>query len=130
MVSSSIDIADTVAQLKAAESTAKSLSDAAQAQIALLLAANAEQTAFIKAIDPHRTGNYRAVSAASWPGKPSPAAGNWARRPSVSSSGQPERLRQALEHAVAQHRHPVAAWLKSGVALGADHDRGNGRPIA
>jgi len=56
--SSQLDVAETVAQMKAAEDTARALSDAAQAQTAQPLKANAEQTAFIKLIDPKQDGKY------------------------------------------------------------------------
>ena len=56
--STQLDVAETVAQLKAAEATAKSLSDAAQAQTALPLQANAEQTRFIAAVDPQKNGKF------------------------------------------------------------------------
>ena len=56
--STQMDVAETVAQLKAAEETAKSLSDAASAQTASPLKANAEQTQFIKRIDPRQEGKY------------------------------------------------------------------------
>jgi len=57
--STQMDVAETVAQLKAAEETAKALSDAAQQQTALPLKANAEQTKFIQSIDPAQDGKYQ-----------------------------------------------------------------------
>lgn len=56
--STQMDTAEAVAQLKAAAETAKALSDAANAQTALPLKANAEQTAFIKGIDPQQDGKF------------------------------------------------------------------------
>nr|MBL8410023.1 type VI secretion system tip protein VgrG [Dechloromonas sp.] len=56
--STQMDVAETVAQLKAAAETAKALSDAAQQQTALPLKANAEQTKFIQSIDPKQDGKY------------------------------------------------------------------------
>ncbi|UCV09534.1 type VI secretion system Vgr family protein [Dechloromonas denitrificans] len=56
--STQMDVAETVAQLKAAEETAKALSDAASGQTALPLKANAEQTKFIKTIDPKQDGKF------------------------------------------------------------------------
>jgi len=56
--STQMDVAETVAQLKAAEETAKALSDAAQQQTALPLKANADQKAFIQSIDPKQDGKY------------------------------------------------------------------------
>ncbi|MBS1129853.1 MAG: Rhs element Vgr protein [Proteobacteria bacterium] len=56
--STQMDVAETVAQLKAAQEIAKSLSDAAQAQSALPLKANAAQESFIKAIDPQQDGKF------------------------------------------------------------------------
>ena len=56
--SSQLDVTEAVAQMKAAEETAKALSDAASAQTAQPLKANAEQTAFIKLIDPKQDGKY------------------------------------------------------------------------
>jgi type VI secretion system secreted protein VgrG len=56
--STQMDVAETVAQMKAAAETAKSLSDAASAQTASPLQANAEQRAFIKLIDPQQDGKY------------------------------------------------------------------------
>lgn len=53
-----MDTAEAVAQLKSAAETAKSLSDATSAQTALPLKANAEQTAFIKTIDPQQDGKF------------------------------------------------------------------------
>jgi type VI secretion system secreted protein VgrG len=53
-----MDVAETVAQLKAAQETAKALSDAAQAQSALPLKANAAQESFAKAIDPQQEGKF------------------------------------------------------------------------
>lgn len=56
--STQMDVAETVAQLKAAEETAKALSDAAQQQQALPLKANAAQSQFITAIDPQQQGKF------------------------------------------------------------------------
>ncbi|PKO85847.1 MAG: type VI secretion system tip protein VgrG [Betaproteobacteria bacterium HGW-Betaproteobacteria-12] len=56
--STQMDVGETVGQLKAAEEMAQALSDAAARQSALPLQANAEQTAFIKAIDPEQDGKY------------------------------------------------------------------------
>ncbi|WP_428827486.1 DUF2345 domain-containing protein [Azonexus sp. IMCC34842] len=56
--STQLDVAETVAQLKAAEETAQALSDAASGQTALPLKANAEQTKFIKTIDPKQDGKF------------------------------------------------------------------------
>ena len=56
--SSQMDVGETVAQLKAAAETAKALSDAASAQGAAPLQANAGQTSFIKAIDPQQDGKF------------------------------------------------------------------------
>jgi len=58
--STQMDVAETVAQLKAATETAQRLSDAASAQTASPLQANAEQRAFIKLIDPQQDGKYTA----------------------------------------------------------------------
>ncbi|MBL8404390.1 MAG: type VI secretion system tip protein VgrG [Dechloromonas sp.] len=57
--STQMDVAETTSQLKAAAETAKALSDAARQQTALPLKANADQTAFIKAIDPQQDGQYQ-----------------------------------------------------------------------
>ncbi|TVT68037.1 MAG: type VI secretion system tip protein VgrG, partial [Denitromonas halophila] len=56
--STQLDVIETVAQLRAAERTAKALSDAAAAQGAQPLAANARQTRFIDGIDPARDGKF------------------------------------------------------------------------
>ena len=56
--STQMDVAEAVAQLKAAEQTAKSLSDAASAQTACPLKANAEQSKFIQCIDPKQDGKF------------------------------------------------------------------------
>ncbi|MFV0663242.1 type VI secretion system Vgr family protein [Denitromonas sp.] len=56
--STQLDVADTVGQLRAAERTAKALSDAAAAQGAQPLAANARQTRFIDGIDPAKDGKF------------------------------------------------------------------------
>jgi len=56
--STQMDVAETVAQLKAAQETAKALSDAAQAQSALPLKANVAQESFAKAIDPQQEGKF------------------------------------------------------------------------
>ncbi|WP_265942650.1 type VI secretion system Vgr family protein [Dechloromonas sp. A34] len=56
--STQMDAGEAVAQLKAAAETAKALSDAASAQTALPLKANAEQTAFIKGVDPQQDGKF------------------------------------------------------------------------
>jgi len=53
-----MDVAETVAQLKAAQETAKALSDAASQQQALPLKANAAQERFVKAIDPQQEGKF------------------------------------------------------------------------
>ncbi len=58
--STQMDVAETVAQLKAAEETAQALSDAASGQTALPLKGNAEQTKFIKSIDPKQDGKFTA----------------------------------------------------------------------
>ena len=55
---SQMDVAETVAQLKAAQETAKALSDAASQQQALPLKANAAQERFVKAIDPQQEGKF------------------------------------------------------------------------
>jgi type VI secretion system secreted protein VgrG len=52
-------VAETVGQLKAAEATAKALSDAASAQSAQPLKANTAQTNFINAIDPAKDGIFK-----------------------------------------------------------------------
>ncbi len=59
-VSTQMDIAEAVAQMRAAEETAKALSDAASAQQALPLKANAKQTDFITAHDPKKDGKFTA----------------------------------------------------------------------
>ena len=56
--STQMDVAETVAQLKAAEETAKALSEAASQQQALPLKANAAQSQFISAIDPQQQGRF------------------------------------------------------------------------
>ncbi|MBI2278034.1 MAG: type VI secretion system tip protein VgrG [Dechloromonas sp.] len=56
--STQLDVAEAVAQLKAAEQTAQRLSEAAAGQNAGPLKANAEQTKFIKGIDPGQDGKY------------------------------------------------------------------------
>uniref|UniRef100_Q47E10 Rhs element Vgr protein n=1 Tax=Dechloromonas aromatica (strain RCB) TaxID=159087 RepID=Q47E10_DECAR len=56
--STQMDVAETVAQLKVAEETAKALSDAASQQQALPLKANAAQTKFIEGIDPKQQGKF------------------------------------------------------------------------
>ena len=56
--STQMDVAETVAQLKAAEETAKALSEAASQQQALPLKANAAQTKFIEGIDPQQQGKF------------------------------------------------------------------------
>ena len=56
--STQMDVAETVAQLKAAQETAKALSDAASQQKALPLKANAAQESFVKAIDPRQEGKF------------------------------------------------------------------------
>ncbi|WP_226451763.1 type VI secretion system Vgr family protein [Ferribacterium limneticum] len=56
--STQMDVAETVAQLKAAQETAKALSDAASQQQALPLKANAAQSQFITAIDPQQQGKF------------------------------------------------------------------------
>jgi type VI secretion system secreted protein VgrG len=56
--STQMDVAETVGQLKAAEATAKALSDAASAQSAQPLKANTVQTNFINAIDPAKDGHF------------------------------------------------------------------------
>ncbi|MEZ5602525.1 MAG: type VI secretion system Vgr family protein, partial [Candidatus Competibacteraceae bacterium] len=78
--STQLDVADTVGQLRAAERTAKALSDAAAAQGAQPLAANARQTRFIDGIDPAKDGKFtgsvggqtaqKAQPATRRPGKP------------------------------------------------------------
>ncbi|HEX6735822.1 MAG TPA: type VI secretion system Vgr family protein, partial [Azonexus sp.] len=55
---SQLDVAETVGQLKAAEETAKALSDSAARQTALPLQANAAQSKFIQSIDPQQDGHY------------------------------------------------------------------------
>ena len=57
--STQMDVAEAVGQLKAAEATAKALSDAASAQSARPLKANAAQTNFINAIDPAKDGVFK-----------------------------------------------------------------------
>ena len=56
--STQLDVIETVAQLRAAERTAKSLSDAAAGQGAHPLAANTRQTHFIDGIDPAKDGKF------------------------------------------------------------------------
>lgn len=56
--STQMDVAETVAQLKAAAETAKALSDAASQQTALPLKANAAHSQFIAAIDPQQEGKF------------------------------------------------------------------------
>lgn len=56
--STQMDVAETVGQLKAAEETAKALSDAATAQAAMALEANPAQSAFVDAIDPAKQGKF------------------------------------------------------------------------
>ncbi|MDR3566377.1 MAG: DUF2345 domain-containing protein, partial [Negativicutes bacterium] len=56
--STQMDVAETVGQLRAAEATTKALSDAASAQSAQPLKANAAQSAFIEAIDPQKQGHF------------------------------------------------------------------------
>ncbi|AYH42480.1 Rhs element Vgr protein [Azoarcus sp. DN11] len=56
--STQMDVADAVSQLREAERTAQALSDAAAAQSARPLAANAGQSAFIDAIDTSRAGRF------------------------------------------------------------------------
>jgi len=58
--STQMDVAETVAQLNAAADTAKSLSEAAQAQGALPLKANQAQQDLIAAIDPTKRGKFDA----------------------------------------------------------------------
>ncbi|TVO53372.1 type VI secretion system Vgr family protein [Denitromonas halophila] len=56
--SSQLDVSEAVAQLRAAECTAKTLSDAAAGQGAHPLAANTQQTRFIDGIDPAKDGKF------------------------------------------------------------------------
>lgn len=56
--STQMDAAEAVAQLKAAEETAKALSDAAAAQNAAPLKANAELSTLIAAVDPKKQGKF------------------------------------------------------------------------
>ncbi|WP_078120440.1 type VI secretion system Vgr family protein [Thiosocius teredinicola] len=57
-VSTQMDVAETVGQLRAAEKTAEALSDAAVAQGAKPLASNPDQTTFIDSLDPSKGGKY------------------------------------------------------------------------
>ncbi len=57
-LSTQMDVAETVGQLRAAEKTAEALSDAAAAQGAKLLASNPDQTIFIDSLDPSKGGKY------------------------------------------------------------------------
>ncbi len=59
-VSTQMDIAEAVGQMRAAEETAKALSDAARAQQALPLNANTKQSDFITALDPQKDGKFTA----------------------------------------------------------------------
>jgi type VI secretion system secreted protein VgrG len=79
-----MDVAETVAQLKAAQETAKALSDAASQQQALPLKANAAQERFVKAIDPQQEGKPPAASVVRKQRKLRPVAENWASRPNAS----------------------------------------------
>ncbi len=56
--STQLDVTETVAQLRAAEHTAKALSDTAASQGAQPLAANSRQTQFINGIDPAKDGKF------------------------------------------------------------------------
>lgn len=58
--STQMDMAEALAQLKAAAETAQQLSDAAQHQHALPLSANNEQTALLRVTDPQQDGKYTA----------------------------------------------------------------------
>ncbi|OMG54745.1 Rhs element Vgr protein [Azonexus hydrophilus] len=59
-VSSQMDIAEAVAQMRAGEETATALSNAARAQQALPLQANDRQRDFIIAVDPQKNGKFTA----------------------------------------------------------------------
>lgn len=57
--STQLDIVEAISQLKSAEQTAKSLSEAALAQSAAALKANETQTKLIRNIDPEQDGKYQ-----------------------------------------------------------------------
>ncbi|WP_027458417.1 type VI secretion system Vgr family protein [Dechloromonas agitata] len=75
--STQMDVAETVAQLKAARETAKALSDAAQAQSALPLKANAAQERFIQAIDPQQEGKFTGSVGGQEARKAQPGSREW-----------------------------------------------------
>ena len=75
--STQMDVAETVAQLKAARETAKALSDAAQAQSALPLKANAAQEHFIQAIDPQQEGKFTGSVGGQEARKAQPGSREW-----------------------------------------------------
>ncbi len=108
-----MDVAETVAQLKAAEETAKALSDAAQQQTALPLKANAEQKQFIQSIDPAQDGKYQG----SVGGQPAQKA-----RPGSRELGDPTE-RFAKPHIVQEgptdigHASPASTLLFAGQHL-------------
>ncbi|PKO30592.1 MAG: type VI secretion system tip protein VgrG, partial [Betaproteobacteria bacterium HGW-Betaproteobacteria-7] len=111
--STQMDVAEAVGQLKAAEETAKALSDAAEKQGAQPLKANAEQSKFIKSIDPKQDGKFEG----SIGGQPAKKATPGSRDP-----GDPtERFAQA--HIVLEapsdisHSSPASTLLYAGQHL-------------
>lgn len=70
--STQLDAAEAVAQLRGAEHTARTLSDASEAVGAAALAANAGQSGFIALVDPGQEGRYRHPAGGQAATKPEP----------------------------------------------------------
>lgn len=111
--STQMDVSETVGQLKAAAETAQALSDTARQQGAQVLKANAEQSKFIKSIDPQQDGKYQGNIG----GQPATKAQPGSREPGDPAErfAQPHILLEAPSDI--SHASPASTLLYAGKSL-------------